>query len=30
VDVTDIPYPELTEAAKDIHRRIYELRYGKP
>lgn len=28
VDVTDTPYPELTGAARDIHRRAYALRYG--
>lgn len=30
VDVTDVPYRELVDAAKDIHGRIYKLRYGKP
>jgi len=26
VDVTDTPYPELIEAAKNVHREVYRLR----
>jgi hypothetical protein len=26
VDVTDSPYPELTEAAKEVHSRAYTFR----
>lgn len=29
VDITDTPYPELTAAARDVHSRMYALRYGK-
>lgn len=28
VDVTDTPYPELVESAKEIHHQAYTLRYG--
>ena len=29
VDVTDRPYPELVEAAKVTHRRLFEVHSGK-
>lgn len=28
--VTDTPYPELVEAAREVHREVYRRRYGKP
>jgi hypothetical protein len=29
VDVTDRPYPELVEAAKATHRRLFDVHSGK-
>ncbi len=29
INVIDLPYPELTDAAKHTHRRIYDLRNGR-
>jgi hypothetical protein len=28
INVIDLPYPELTGAARETHRRMYELKYG--
>jgi hypothetical protein len=28
INVIDLPYPELVNAARETHRRIYELKYG--
>jgi len=30
VDVTDMPYPELTDSARTIHGELYQLRSGAP
>jgi hypothetical protein len=29
LNVIDLPYPELVDAARQTHRRIYDLKYGK-
>lgn len=29
IDVLDLPYPALVEAARQTHRRIYDLKFGK-
>jgi len=29
VDVLDLPYPELVNAARETHRRLYELKFGR-
>ena len=30
LDVTDTPYPEMVQAARQVHAEIYERRYGRP
>jgi agarase len=29
INVVDLPYPHLVEAARETHRRIYDLKFGK-
>jgi agarase len=29
LNVIDLPYPELVDAARRTHQRIYDLKYGK-